>query len=140
MQSQYSWSGELRIVLVAFFVGFAGLLVLAVNQLRPPESAATPGVSQVSDPMSSRSTASVEPEPQHADVNQDDGSDADVSAPIRLQPPVAEQVEQLNSKNNDNLVIEPVGANLYRASMVGVHQAVPVATLNDDGSVSIAEY
>jgi hypothetical protein len=57
-----------------------------------------------------------------------------------LPAAIQQEVRTLNSKNNDDIVVEQVTATLYSASIVGVHQAVPVAVINDDGSVSISEY
>jgi hypothetical protein len=57
-----------------------------------------------------------------------------------LPATIQQEVRTLNSKNNDDILVEQVTATLYSASIVGVHQAVPVAVINDDGSVSISEY
>jgi len=58
------------------------------------------------------------------------------SLPLETQA----EILSFSSKNNEDLVIEQVSANLVRASLVGVHQIVPVAVINDDGSVSIHEF
>lgn len=51
-----------------------------------------------------------------------------------------EEIQALSSRDNRDLVVEQVGPNLFKAELTGVHQVVPVATLNDDGTVAITEY
>lgn len=50
------------------------------------------------------------------------------------------EIRAFASRDNSDLVIEQVNPTLFRASLLGIHQTVPVATIGADGQVSINEY
>jgi hypothetical protein len=50
------------------------------------------------------------------------------------------EIRAFASRDNSDLVIEQVSPTLFRASLLGIHQAVPVATIGADGQVTINEY
>jgi|TARA_B110000503_G_scaffold119750_1_gene181826 cytoskeletal protein RodZ len=56
--------------------------------------------------------------------------------------PLESQIEirAFASRDNNDLVVEQVSPTLFRASLLGIHQTVPVATIGADGQVTIDEY
>jgi hypothetical protein len=56
--------------------------------------------------------------------------------------PLDSQVEirAFASRDNSDLVVEQISPTLFRASLLGIHQTVPVATIGADGQVTIDEY
>ncbi|EAR11315.1 hypothetical protein [Reinekea blandensis] len=66
---------------------------------------------------------------------------ATVTAPSSQLPDAHQaDIQALSSRDNDDLVIDQVRPGVFKADLTGVHQVVPVATLNADGSVTITEY
>lgn len=63
-----------------------------------------------------------------------------VTAFSDLPETIQNQVRQLNANDNSLVSVEQVSPTVVRARLAGIHQSVPVAVVNDDGSVVIREY
>ena len=57
-----------------------------------------------------------------------------------LPKEMQEEIRRLNSNDNNDLVVEQITPTQFRINLIGVHQHVPVAIINEDGTVSIREY
>jgi len=56
--------------------------------------------------------------------------------------PLESQIEirSLASRDNSDLVVEQVSPTVFRASLLGIHQIVPVAIIDPDGKVTLHEF
>jgi len=50
------------------------------------------------------------------------------------------EIRSLASRDNSDLVVEQVSPTVFRASLLGIHQIVPVAIIEPDGKVTIHEF
>ena len=71
-----------------------------------------------------------------------------VATPVARAPsafdtlPLDTQIEirSLASRDNSDVVVEQVSPTVFRASLLGIHQTVPVAIIGPDGKVTIHEF
>jgi len=100
-----------------------------LQAVAPVQTVVAPQSRQVSPEASE--TASASPVPVAVPV-----PSAFDSLPLESQI----EIRSLASRDNSDLVVEQVSPTVFRASLLGIHQIVPVAIIDPDGKVTIHEF